>query len=103
MSRNVIVILYHPHKPIDLNSFFQFVTEKSSSIPRNSTVRNNISKKINSVALVASEMYRPSDRRLLMPTSGDRGCRVVSTMDPSAAFARGLKPRGLVFSLDTLN
>jgi hypothetical protein len=33
----------------------------------------------------ASELYRPSDRRLspkLVPTFADRGCRVVSAMDP---------------------
>jgi hypothetical protein len=33
----------------------------------------------------ASELYRPSDRRLsakLVPTFADRGCRVVSTTDP---------------------
>jgi hypothetical protein len=33
----------------------------------------------------ASELYRPSDRRLLakfVPTFADRGCRVVSATDP---------------------
>jgi hypothetical protein len=33
----------------------------------------------------ASELYRPSDRRLsvkLVPTSADRGCRVVSATNP---------------------
>jgi hypothetical protein len=33
----------------------------------------------------ASELYRPSDRRLsakLVPTSADRGCHVVSVTDP---------------------
>jgi hypothetical protein len=33
----------------------------------------------------ASELYRPSDRRLsakLLPTFGDRGCHVVSVTDP---------------------
>jgi hypothetical protein len=33
----------------------------------------------------ASELYRPSDRRLsarLMPTFADRGCHVVSVTDP---------------------
>jgi hypothetical protein len=35
----------------------------------------------------ASELYRPSDRRLLaklVPTFADRGCRVVSAMEPPA-------------------
>jgi hypothetical protein len=33
----------------------------------------------------ASELYRPSDRRMsakLVPTLADRGCRVVSATDP---------------------
>jgi hypothetical protein len=33
----------------------------------------------------ASELYRPSDRRMsvkLVPTFSDRGCRVISTTDP---------------------
>jgi hypothetical protein len=32
----------------------------------------------------ASELFRPNDRRLLklVPTFADRGCRVVSAMDP---------------------
>jgi hypothetical protein len=33
----------------------------------------------------ASELYQPNDRRLsanLVPTFADRGCRVVSAMDP---------------------
>jgi hypothetical protein len=38
----------------------------------------------------ASELYRPSDRRLsakLVPTSADRECLVVSTAGPQAAFS----------------
>jgi hypothetical protein len=45
----------------------------------------NLLKKLNSLALVASELYGPSDRRLsveLMPTFADRGCHVVSATDP---------------------
>jgi hypothetical protein len=41
--------------------------------------------KLNSVALVHKELYRPSDRRLsakLVPTFADRRCRVVSVTDP---------------------
>jgi hypothetical protein len=37
------------------------------------------------VALVRSELYRPSDRRLsanLVATFADKGCRVVSATDP---------------------
>jgi hypothetical protein len=37
----------------------------------------------------ASELYRPSDRRLyakLVPTFADRGCRVVSATDPHGRF-----------------
>jgi hypothetical protein len=30
----------------------------------------------------ASELYRPSDRRLLVPTFADRVCHVVSVTDP---------------------
>jgi hypothetical protein len=38
----------------------------------------------------ASELYRPSDRRLsarLVPTFGDRSCHVVSVTDPYAVFS----------------
>jgi hypothetical protein len=38
----------------------------------------------------ASELYRPSDRRLsekLLPTFADRGYRVVSTTDPHGLFS----------------
>jgi hypothetical protein len=38
----------------------------------------------------ASELYRPSDRRLSakgLPTFADKGCHVVSVMDPSAVFS----------------
>ena len=41
--------------------------------------------KLNSVALVASELYRQSGRRRsakLVPTFADRGCHVVSATDP---------------------
>jgi hypothetical protein len=41
--------------------------------------------KLNSVALVASELYRPSDRSMsakLVPTFADRGCRMGIATDP---------------------
>jgi hypothetical protein len=39
----------------------------------------------------ASELYRPSDRRLSakwLPTFADKGCHVVSVMDPYSRFSR---------------
>jgi hypothetical protein len=39
----------------------------------------------------ASELYRPSDRRLsakCLPTFADRGCHVVSVTDPYSRFSR---------------
>jgi hypothetical protein len=44
----------------------------------------DLSPKLNSVALVLNELYRPSDRRMsakLMSTFADRGCRVISETD----------------------
>jgi CBS-domain-containing membrane protein len=41
----------------------------------------------------ASELYRPSDRRLsakLVPTLADRGCHVVSVADPNGRILRFL-------------
>jgi hypothetical protein len=41
----------------------------------------------------ASELYRPSDHRLsakLVPTFADRGCHVVSMMDPCSRILRFL-------------
>jgi hypothetical protein len=46
---------------------------------------NHLTQKRNSGAWSASELYRPSDRRLsakLVPTLADRGCRVVSATNP---------------------
>jgi CBS-domain-containing membrane protein len=51
--------------------------------PGASSMRHKTKKTINSVA--ASELYRPSDRRLsakLVPTFADIGCHVVSVTDP---------------------
>jgi hypothetical protein len=48
----------------------------------------------------ASELYRPSDRRLsakLVPTSADRGCNVISVTDPYGRFLGFLDPRRYVF------
>jgi hypothetical protein len=45
----------------------------------------SINQSINLRGLSASELYRPSDRRMsekLVPTFADRGCRVVSATDP---------------------
>jgi hypothetical protein len=47
----------------------------------------------------ASELYRPSDRRLwakLVPTSVDRGCRVVSATDPHGRIL-GVLDRSLYY------
>jgi hypothetical protein len=42
----------------------------------------------------ASELYRPSDRRLskLVPTFADRGCRVMSVADPLRPYSRFSRP-----------
>jgi hypothetical protein len=48
-------------------------------------VSQQIKTKLNSVAWVESELYRPSDRRLsanLVPTFADSGCHVASVTDP---------------------
>jgi hypothetical protein len=42
----------------------------------------------------ASELYRPSDRRLpakLVPTLADRGCRVVSARNPTQSLLSGFQ------------
>jgi CBS-domain-containing membrane protein len=49
----------------------------------------------------ASELYRPSDRRLsakLVPTFADRGCHVVSVMDPYGNIL-GFLDRSRYFSI----
>jgi hypothetical protein len=49
----------------------------------------------------ASELYRPSDRRLsakLLPTCADRGCHVVSVTDPSGRIL-GFLDRSRYFSI----
>jgi hypothetical protein len=49
----------------------------------------------------ASELYRPSDRRLLakwLPTFADRGCHVVSVTDPYGRIL-GFLDRSLYFSI----
>jgi hypothetical protein len=43
----------------------------------------------NTLAIVTSELYRPSDHRLsakLVPTFSNRGCRMVSATDPHGRF-----------------
>jgi hypothetical protein len=49
----------------------------------------------------ASELYRPSDRRLsakLLPTFADRGCQVVSVTDPYGRIL-GFLGRSRYFSI----
>jgi hypothetical protein len=49
----------------------------------------------------ASELYRPSDRRLLaqsLPTFADRGCHVVSVTDPYGRIL-GFLDRSRYFSI----
>jgi hypothetical protein len=46
----------------------------------------------------ASELYRPSDRRLLeklVPVFADRGCRVVSVTDPESRILGSLEQNTL--------
>jgi hypothetical protein len=49
------------------------------------TIENDIPKKKTPWSESASELYRPSDRRLsakLLPTFADKGCHVFSVTDP---------------------
>jgi hypothetical protein len=49
------------------------------------TIKQSEKKKKTPGLQSSSELYRPSDRRLsakLVPTSADRGCRVVSATNP---------------------
>jgi hypothetical protein len=53
----------------------------------------------------ASELYRPSDRRLpakLVPTFADRGCRVVSLKDPYGSIL-GFLHRNIMYIFDSTN
>jgi hypothetical protein len=65
-----------------------------------STSTLHTKKKLNSMAESASELYRPSDRRLsakLVPTLADRWCRVVSATIPPQSFYFGFLDRSRYF------
>jgi hypothetical protein len=76
---------HHPQRTISPQKLFatlyQRLSESGSFAPSLNAYCNVILIKKNSGAESASELYRPSDRRLsakLVPTLADRRCRVVS-------------------------
>jgi hypothetical protein len=68
-----------------LMTYIDAVSEKPCSVLQNTGEWYTNIQKQTPWPQSASELYRPSDRRLsmkLVPTFADRGCRVISATDP---------------------
>jgi hypothetical protein len=79
----------YPWGPFPWGSRYKFVLISNSHLWHNSSTNSCWhtlqKKKKTSWSKSASELYRPSDRRLSakwLPTCGDRGCHVVCVTDP---------------------
>jgi hypothetical protein len=82
---------------------WRFITEKDTSTLNSSREVTHIkkNKKQSPWPVSASELYRPSDRRLSakwLLTCADRGCHVVSVTDPSGRII-GFLDRSRYFSI----
>jgi hypothetical protein len=92
---HLITSVTERHRIISLKIYLCFILHCNVSTKHylldsdRNTCRSKLKKTKLRGLLSASELYRPSDRRLLaklVPTFADRGCRVVSATDPTGRF-----------------